>query len=173
MYIKKLESGKLTFDYRPVKIDDLIKNLVKSIQQKINEKQSLELRLQYDNKIVIYVDIFRIKQILFNFLTNALKFTIDGYILILVEETDKVIKFTVEDTGRGIKDEEMKFIFSPFHQTDKDDSIRHNGIGLGLYLCKMLTESMHGTIGFESTYRKGSKFWVEFPLDKTIYKENV
>lgn len=161
--IRKLDSGKLELDNKWVKIDDFVKDISKTISQKIDEKQTIILKGIYDPTLILYFDVYRMKQILLNFLTNAVKYTAVGEITLGIEGGDNSFKFSVRDTGRGIHDEAKSKIFQPFNQTNPEDASRYGGIGLGLYLCKMLAERMDGTIGFESAFGKGSTFWVEFP----------
>jgi signal transduction histidine kinase len=118
----------------------------------------------------LFIDEMRLKQILLNFLTNALKFTESGSITLKIEEFDQTMKFSVIDTGKGIPQNDKSKIFQPFNQINKEDASRHSGIGLGLYLCKMLSTCMNGKIGFESEFKKGSTFWVEF--QKKVLKES-
>ncbi|XWV26388.1 histidine kinase [Tupanvirus soda lake] len=163
--INKLDSGKLELDNKWVKIRTFMNDISKTISQKIDEKQTIKLEVIYEYDLVLYFDIYRMKQILLNFLTNAVKYTIKGKIIIKIEELNGNYRFSVTDTGRGIKDDAKSRIFQPFNQTNPEDSSRYGGIGLGLYLCKMLTERMGGKIGFESTFEVGSTFWVDFPLN--------
>ena len=160
--IRKLESKKLDIDNKTIQLDEFMKDLIKTISQKINEKQ-VEFILIYDTELIIFIDPYRLKQILLNYLTNAIKFTDDGSITVKVDEFKDKIRFSVIDTGRGISDDTKNKIFQPFNQIRVDDSTRYGGIGLGLYLCKMLTECMDGTTGFISEFEKGSTFWSEFP----------
>lgn len=163
--IQKLDSRKLEICNKWIKIDSFVMDIYKTISQKIDEKQTIAFKQIYDDDLILYFDAYRMKQILLNFLTNAIKFTIKGEIILMIEEKEESFKFSISDTGRGITDEAKSKIFQPFNQTKADDASRYGGIGLGLYLCKMLTEIMKGSIGFESTLGIGSCFWVEFPKD--------
>lgn len=166
--IDKLDSGKLNLNNEWIKIHDFINDIKKSISQKIDEKQTITLEKVYDKKLILFFDRYRMKQILLNFLTNSIKYTNNGKITIKIEEKENYYYFSISDTGRGIQEKDKNKIFNPFDLTSADDVSRYGGIGLGLYLCKMLVERMGGTIGFQSLYRSGSTFWVEFP--KTIVK---
>ena len=170
--IRKLESGKMILDNKIVLISDFIIDLVKTISQKIDEKQSVELKLEYDENSKIIIDPYRLKQILLNYLTNAIKYTDNGNIILRIEKIDDVIRFSVIDTGRGIKDDAKDRIFQPFNQVNPEDAARYGGIGLGLYLCKMLATSMGGSVGFISEYGSGSTFWVEFS-EEMLSPDNV
>lgn len=161
--IRKLEEGKLDLNYKVIEIENFIKDLIKTLSQKFNENQNVKLILDYDKKLTLFVDSFRLKQILLNYLTNSIKFTEKGSITIKIIEFENYVKFMVIDTGKGIISSSKSKIFQPFNQINKEDSIRHNGIGLGLYLCKMLASCMKGKVGFESEYKIGSTFCVELP----------
>lgn len=160
--IQKLDSGRLELDNKWVKIDYFMRDIHKTISQKIDEKQTITFKKIYDPDLMLFFDTYRMKQILLNFLTNSIKYTTDGEIILIIEENMDSFRFSVRDTGRGIHEEAKSKIFQPFNQTSPEDASRYGGIGLGLYLCKMLTGIMNGTIGFESTFGHGSIFWVEF-----------
>lgn len=83
--------------------------------------------------------------------------------MLIIEKIPNCIKFSVKDTGRGISQEDISKIFQPYKQTGIIDSLRHGGIGLGLYLCKTLIQLMKGDIGFESELDIGSTFWITLP----------
>ena len=170
--IRKLESKKLSIDNKLVNIDIFMKDLIKTISQKINEKPELNFTQEYNKDQIIYIDPFRLKQILLNYLTNAVKYTNQGYIKIKIHEINDYIRFSISDTGKGIRVDDQKKIFYPFNQVSSDDSSRYGGIGLGLYLCKMLSELMGGRVGFSSEFKHGSTFWVEFPKDLLNPKTN-
>jgi len=163
--IRKLESGKLELANKNVNVNDFIHDLTKTIMQKINEKQTIELIHIYDKDLVVYLDPYRLKQILLNYLTNAIKYTDEGTITIKIDECHTKTRFSVIDTGRGIKDEDKYKIFQPFTQVMPEDASRYGGIGLGLHLCNMLAKRMDGTVGFESKSCNGSTFWVEFKTE--------
>ncbi len=170
--ISKLKSGKLKLDNKVILMSDFMKDLVKTISQKIDEKPAVKLELSYNNHLMLYIDQYRLKQILLNFLTNAIKYTDKGSILIKIETLKDNIRFIIKDTGRGIKEEAKSRIFQPFHQVVPSDATRYGGIGLGLYLCKMLADLMGAKIGFESEFGNGSLFWLEFQL-KQITAEDI
>ncbi len=111
----------------------------------------------------------RIRQILLNLVSNAVKFTERGAVLVQVSEverqgTDDRVRFEVKDTGIGIAPESIPRLFSSFTQVDASTSRRFGGTGLGLAICKRLVEAMRGSIGVESRPGEGSLFWFELPL---------
>jgi signal transduction histidine kinase len=163
--IRKLESGKLDLDNKNISIDVFIQDIKKTISQKINEKQTIALECKYPKKLRIHIDPYRLKQIMLNYLTNAIKYTDSGSITISVKKKANMLRFSVIDTGKGIREENKSKIFQPFNQLSSHDATRYGGIGLGLYLCNMLAIRMQGLVGFESEYDKGSTFWVEFPIE--------
>ncbi|MFU8773853.1 MAG: ATP-binding protein, partial [Anaerolineales bacterium] len=120
-------------------------------------------------------DEVRIRQILLNLLNNAKKYTEEGGICISVDMVDRIsgpcIRFTVKDTGIGIDECDIEFIFERFYQVSQAGLSRFGGSGLGLAISKHLTESMGGEIGVESVKNKGSNFWFTIPC--SIAKEEV
>jgi len=160
--LKRINDGKLIINKVEIDVIDFEKSLRKIITSKLNENPMLTYVFNNEDNIsIINCDYNRLLQILLNFLTNAIKFTDNGIILLTFKQlfNDKV-KISVSDTGRGIPSDDFKNIFRPFDQANITDSLRHGGIGLGLYLCKMIVEQLNGDIGFESELNKGSVFWI-------------
>jgi len=118
-------------------------------------------------------DIGRIRQILMNFVSNAIKYTNDGHIDLSVEtrlnsDTEYTLICKVKDTGLGISDDQQKHLFEEFYMVEDVDVRETEGTGLGLTICKVLTKMMGGTIGVESSAGVGSTFWINIPLEQTI-----
>jgi len=116
-------------------------------------------------------DVNRLRQILLNLVTNAVKYTDKGEIVVEVDqeeetETHSILKFTVSDTGLGIPRERMDRLFKPFSHVDMSLTRDYGGVGLGLIISKQLVEKMGGEIGMTSVERKGSKFWFTVQLKK-------
>ena len=111
----------------------------------------------------------RLKQILFNLVGNALKFTEVGGVAVRVTRASRadgamLVRFTVADTGIGMSELQQARIFEDFVQGDISMTRRYGGSGLGLAICKRLIEAMDGQIGVQSRLGEGSSFWVELPL---------
>ena len=167
----KIESGKL--EILPVHFDlGVFCNDLVSRHQFLAENKGLQFKsgLAPNLPQVVFGDELRMNQIITNLLSNAIKYTQSGHVSFSVDSAtkggQKLIAFTVEDTGVGIKEENLPFLFKEFEQFDQ---LRHRGItgtGLGLSIAKRLTEMMGGTIRVKSDYEKGSQFTVLLPLVK-------
>ncbi len=160
--IRKIESEKLILYPEYINIPNFIKELLVMVDYKVQEKYpAIALKVDITTKSEVYVDKQRLTQILLNYLTNAFKFTDQGCIYIKVYDVSNAVRFEIEDTGRGIPSNKFKNIFKPFSQTNQEDSSRYGGVGLGLYLCKILSNIMSCKVGFSSIYKEGSKFWID------------
>ncbi len=167
----KLEAGKLEMIYEEFNLHKLIKDIVSDAYQLLLNK-NIKLIINYDSSTPqkIIADSKRIQQIIMNFISNAIKFTTNGYIKITVknEKTGKGIRISIKDTGIGIPKIKQNLLFQRFMQLDSKYSRKFTGTGLGLAINKQLVETMGGTIGVSSEYRKGSTFWFTLPLNLEV-----
>lgn len=172
--LQKLEENKLVLNEKNVIIMDFVMQFNKCIKQKLNEKPEIKYEVNVDEKIqTIRTDSMRLTQILLNYFTNSIKFTDEGKIELNIYYFDDDIRFEITDTGRGIKETDRTKVFKQFTQLDENDSTRHRGFGLGLYLCNMLGKRMNGSVGFDSKYGVGSKFWVQLKPNGSSDSDNV
>ncbi len=163
--ISKIEANKLEIVNTEYSLNNVLEELTSLTKSRIGEKP-ITLRTVFDPSIpkVLYGDYVRLKQIVLNLLTNAAKYTKEGYIEFKV---DSVIKedicrliISVEDTGIGIKKESIDKLFNKFERLDLEKNITIEGTGLGLAITKKLVELMNGNIVVQSEYGNGSKFTV-------------
>ncbi len=172
--ISKIESGKLDIDPHEFNFHKLIIEAIDIVELKAKEKY-IELEFHLDEQMPEYIvgDAIRIRQIMINFITNAVKFTAKGYVLIdiVCHEIDNgFVDFSikVEDSGIGISADKIEYVFGKFNQADISTTRKFGGTGLGLSISKELTELMGGEVGLESELDKGSIFWsrFKFPVGK-------
>ncbi len=166
----KIESGKIEFESVPFKLENLLNGVLESFRFTADKKDVM-LYLDLDDKIpeVICGDPNRLTQILNNLVSNAVKFTEEGSVGIVVKEKEANnnhlnLLFTVTDTGIGISTEKQKEIFESFTQERTETSRIFGGTGLGLTISKKLIELQGGKIYLESEKGKGSTFYVELPF---------
>ena len=163
--ISKIEANKLEIvnnEYSPEKVID---ELVALSKGRLGDKP-IEFKTNFDPSIppVLYGDAGRIKQICVNILTNAIKYTKEGWIEFKVSSIvkDNICRLiiSVEDTGIGIKEKNIDKLFNKFERLDLEDNVTIEGTGLGLAITKKLVDLMHGKIVVQSVFGKGSKFTV-------------
>ncbi len=176
--IAKIEAGKLEFDAVDFNLHDLLQELGRSFSVSARTK-GLDFRLAIHDNVPVFVkgDPGRLRQILLNLVGNALKFTREGSIEIVVQlqenidENRALIRFEVRDSGIGIPEDKLDMLFEKFSQVDSSISRKFGGTGLGLAISRNLVEMMDGTIGVESEYGRGSTFWFTVCLERAAVTE--
>ncbi len=167
--ISKIEAGKMEIDLELFPLDETLTE-VKQLIEPLTNKKDLSIEFHIDGKLThMYADKTRFKQIMFNLISNAIKFTPEGgKIDICASIKENKALFAVKDTGIGISDENKSQLFQPFTQVDSATNRHYEGTGLGLSLVKKFLELHKGNIWLESTPGEGSTFIFELPL-----KENT
>jgi signal transduction histidine kinase/DNA-binding response OmpR family regulator/HPt (histidine-containing phosphotransfer) domain-containing protein len=170
----KIEAGKLDLEYIDINLINIIEQ-VTSLMQNAADRRSLKLKYKIDNNVPQNVrgDSIRLRQILTNLVSNAVKFTEHGEVCVEVSlrqstRTEVDLLFAVRDTGMGMTEEQVSRLFEPFSQADASTTRKHGGTGLGLAICKKLTELMGGRIGVKSVKGQGSYFWFILPMRKSL-----
>ncbi|WP_080282264.1 two-component system sensor histidine kinase LetS [Legionella pneumophila] len=173
----KIDAGKLNLDCIPLDIRGCIDEVL-SLASPNAHKKGIDLIPITDINVpkMVLGDPLRIKQIISNLVTNAVKFTGHGYVLIrtkIEQETDKdyTLLFAITDTGIGISPEDQTKLFTAFNQADTSITRRYGGSGLGLVICKKLCEEMHGRISLTSEINKGSTFSARIKVEKLVAYE--
>ncbi|MDR8391576.1 response regulator [Aliifodinibius sp. S!AR15-10] len=169
--LTKIESGKMQMEEIPLNLKEIVKNVAKILS--ISASGNVDINYSIDDEISeqLLGDPTRIRQILLNYGSNAVKFTEEGQINLGVDmmvdnEDEAVIQLTVSDTGIGISEENQDKLFEPFSQADTSTTRKFGGTGLGLAICKKLANLMGGEVGVQSEPGKGSKFWASLTLKK-------
>lgn len=169
-----IEAGKMQLDHQPFMLNRVLEDIAMVTKRKAEEK-SLAFILLIDPEIPDHLvgDAHRLKQILINLISNAVKFTESGKIEIRVTLEEKfashnMVRFAVSDSGVGIPHGAIDSLFKVFSRVRQDKTRLIAGTGLGLSICKKLTDMMGGKIGVESTLGKGSTFWFTLPFDLSL-----
>jgi PAS domain S-box-containing protein len=174
----KIESGKLELAYEEIDIYELSNQIINLFKYEANHKK-IDLVLHVDNDVPQFVigDSFRLKQILVNLLSNAMKFTFSGHIKLKIEQADadeamSSIKFSVIDTGIGIKAQNQEKIFQSFIQADNTTTRKYGGTGLGLAISSQLLALKNSELQLSSSFGVGSEFFFIITFEKINQKQN-
>ena len=175
--ISKIEANKMEISNTKYNIKTESENLYKLIKPRIGEKPiEFVMNIAPDVPTTLYGDKGKVKEIMTNLLTNAVKYTEQGEINLEISCINKndnsTIIISVEDTGRGIKPEKIDKLFTKFERLDEDRNTTLEGTGLGLAITKRLVEMMNGKIIVQSVFGNGSKFTVYLP-QKIIYDKEL
>ncbi len=169
----KLEAGKMLVEHEPFRISeqfDIVSRIVSSLAT--NKGLQLKLHLGATMPDVVYGDAHKLRQVLLNLTSNAIKFTSQGEIRLEVivlksdDQSDPVLCFSVSDTGIGIPTDKIGLLFNEFSQVDASTTRKFGGTGLGLAICQKLVTIMGGEIGVTSEHGLGSRFWFSLPLEE-------
>ena len=162
--LAKVDAGKMTFEQTPFSLFDSISAMLLLFETKINER-NLEMLKDYDSEIplILIGDPMRLRQIILNLVSNAVKFTLEGKIIVKVHllkktEESATVEFSVTDTGIGIQEDKLDLIFNNFEQANIGTSSSYGGSGLGLAIVKQFVEMQGGSIFVHSKEGEGSTF---------------
>ena len=168
--LAKIEAGKLEIEVRPMELASLVEDTLRSQSARAAEKH-IDLFAEIDTSLpgMIHADPVRVRQVLANLVSNSLKFTQRGEIVVSVTTTANAVgefelRFAVRDTGIGIPEEKRDRLFKAFNQADSSTYKMHGGTGLGLVTSRQLAELMNGRLWFESEPNRGSTFFFTLPL---------
>jgi signal transduction histidine kinase len=170
----KIEAGRLVIEIRDFDLRDMVgKALDLLVEAARNKGIELTCEITFDNSGRLRGDAGRLRQILINLVSNAIKFTEKGKVLVRVSAIDQnemrtTVRFDVEDTGIGISSEAQGKLFQAFSQADGSTTRKYGGTGLGLAIAKQLVTLMEGQIGVQSEPDKGSIFWFTAKLENQL-----
>jgi signal transduction histidine kinase len=159
-----IEAGKVQVERREFDLTDFLDSIKSNYEFPLGK--NIDLRWDYPaDHSVIQGDGAKLKHILQNLITNAIKFTERGSVTVrtTLKSASRTVQFDVVDTGIGIQKDMIASIFDIFHQVDSSETRSYGGVGLGLYIVKKYTELLHGTITVESEYGRGSTFTLTVP----------
>ncbi|MER9232478.1 response regulator [Mesorhizobium sp. M0622] len=169
----KIEAGRFDPEPQPMSVREIADNVVELLAARAFAKDiGLGCHVEPDVPQLITADPGRVRQVLLNLIGNAVKFTDSGGVLVSIarvrtETTDR-IRFTIADTGPGLREEDMERIFEDFEQADGTSTRAHGGAGLGLAISKRLVTAMGGTISVSSRLGQGSEFVFEIPAISAV-----
>jgi len=172
--LSKVESGKMEIIEESLQLEELLKEIYDSVHLlAINKNLSFTIERDCDTSFFITTDKTKVIQVLFNLISNAIKFTDKGGVKLAVSEKEGFIVFKTIDTGIGISKENQKIIFEEFRQVDGTLTRKYSGTGLGLAICKRIALLMKGDITVESKIGIGSVFSFSIPAQKILQPEVI
>ena len=170
--VSALDRGEFTFECRAFDLRALVRTTVDTLQHQASAK-GLQLDVVVETGVAeaYFGDDTRVRQVLFNLVGNAIKFTDTGSVVVrcapISDSSGQTLRFSVADTGIGIEQEKIATLFSRFSQADTTITRRFGGTGLGLAIAKQIISATGGAIGVESRPKLGSTFWFTLPLEPT------
>lgn len=164
--LSRAERGKLAMETADINVHDLLVELEQLYTPQANEK-GLKLHTHIDpNLALLHTSRLYVREILQNFITNAIKYTDEGSVTVGAKATEKGVQFTVQDSGIGIGKADQEKVFNKFFRSEDFKTRQHNGTGLGLYVVAKLARLLGAIISLESEVGKGSTFTILVPQAK-------
>ena len=162
--LSRAERGKLTVEIEPINVENLLEELLRSYLPGAKDKDlTIKIAKNKNALPTLHSSTLYVREILQNFITNAIKYTDKGTVTLAAEPAEKGITFIVKDTGIGISKSDREKIFDKFFRSEDYRTRRNNGTGLGLYVTLKLSRLLHAEIDVESELNKGSTFKVTIP----------
>lgn len=171
----RIENKKFSLNFETADFTNLISDAVEENQYAASTKSLKIIFKPPKSKIYVDMDEVRMREVIDNLLTNAIKYTKEGYIEVSISETEDTVSCQVKDTGIGIKEEDMPALFKRFSRVEthiggkEEKLVRPGGTGLGLYVSKNIIDSHNGTIDVKSEFGKGSTFTFTIPKHQKIF----
>ncbi|SHL49262.1 Signal transduction histidine kinase [Flavobacterium flevense] len=167
--MSKIDSNQVSPNFSEINLESCIVEVYKTLKITIPKTKAIKFKLIKSSVPAehnIITDEIKLKQVIINLLTNAIKYTDEGFVKFKyeIDEQQSLIHFTIEDTGTGIEEDHQQHVFDRFKRVENDKSIQVGGLGLGLSISKAYIEILGGTIRFESKMGKGSTFYFSIPL---------
>jgi len=171
--MEKIAAGKMQFDYRVVNLTTVIQNAVESNKGYGDQLDvTFELVTVPEDEVTVRIDEKRMAQVMSNLLSNAAKYSpTHDRVEISIEASEKTVRISVHDHGKGIPEAFKSRVFSKFAQADSSDTRQKGGTGLGLNITKAIVEQQAGTIAFQSGECKGTTFYVDLPIWQEAVKK--
>lgn len=172
--VSRIEEGRLVYQVEIISLSRVAQMVYSEFEIEAGRKGlQIELEIPGDLKDRVKVDVDKIQEVMSNFVSNAVKYTDEGKVIMRLKESGvNKVRFEVEDTGPGISKEEQKRLFQKFYRAESNVG-KTIGTGLGLYICKLLIEKFSGTLGLISDTNKGSLFWFELPVVQRVEGEDL
>jgi signal transduction histidine kinase len=173
--LSKIEAGKMTVSPERFDVRDMIRGVVDTVNPLLNKNEN-RLTVRCDDAVgTMFADVMKTRQILFNLLGNAAKFTRSGDITVdaALDASGASVVFTVTDTGVGMTAEQAGKIFDPFTQADVTTTRKYGGTGLGLAIVSRFCRLMGGEVSVESRPGEGARFTVRLPVDGDAVQDSV
>jgi len=157
--ISRIETGEMEIHLEKVDLKPLLEEVINDAKQR-NEKKELDISLEMNNQneIIVNGNLDRLRQVFDNLISNAIRYTVNGSVVMSTERNNGIIGFKVQDTGIGIDSESAERIFERFFRTNDARKIVRGGTGLGLAICKHIIEAHNSSISVESIEKEGSIF---------------
>jgi signal transduction histidine kinase len=165
--LSKIEAGKMTVQQQPCNITALLADVAETARILVGNKPVTVELATPPLPITIVTDLIKLRQILTNLISNAVKFTASGKITLTLSVIGTMVEIAIADTGIGIKEEHLHKLFTAFGQIEDAKTKQHEGTGLGLTISKNLAELIGGSITITSTYGKGATFLLTLPIRNT------
>lgn len=162
--LARIETGKLEISIESIMLHDVLTQTITLIEPLAKKRNINIIDNTCDDNYIISADFSRLKQVLINFMSNAVKYNNDDGLITVdsIVINSHWLRISVSDTGEGLNENELKRLFYPFERLNASENVE--GAGIGLVITKHLVELMGGHIGVDSEVGKGCKFWVEFKL---------